>query len=133
MSWFIVNLVIGFANGEGQLLVFPKAGNTATNVKYVLSLKTQAEVQYWTNRFAQAKANGASGLMVKANFTISERGYVNNKSFTKNGKVVGVGEETTYYIRLSEGIKSSNVTDFVKGQGRISALPEDDAISSIPS
>ena len=134
MSWFIINLVVSFANGEGQLLVFPKGGKMEKGVKYVLSLKSQAEVAYWSNRFLQAKANGASGLMVKVAFELS-KGYPNKTAFVKNGVTVGVGEEVTHYIRLTEGIKASNVTDFVKGEGRISSIPTNDGevISSLPS
>jgi hypothetical protein len=134
MSWFIVNLVVSFATGEGQLLVFPKGAETKKGVKYVLSLKNSAEVAYWSNRFIEAKTAGANGLMVKVAFELS-KGYPNKTAFVKNGVTIGVGEEVTHFLRLTEGIKASNVTNYVKGQGRVSALPTDDGdtISSIPS
>ena len=132
--WFIINFVVAFATGEGQLLVWPK-GHEKEGVKYVVSLRSQAEVRYWTNRFAKAKANGADALKVTANFEISEKGYPNKKAFTtKSGKFVNVGEEITYYITLKETLKGEDIVDFKKGEGRISTLPEDEIeeISTLP-
>ena len=113
MSWFIINLVVGFASGEGQLLVFPKNGKMEKGVKYVLSLKTAEEVAYWSNKLQEAKTNGASGLMVKVAFTVSDRGYVNTKAFVKNGVTVKAGDEMTYYVRLTEGIKSCHFQQLI--------------------
>ena len=135
--WFIINAVVNFATGEGQLLVFPKGGQTTKGVRYVLDLRTQAEVQYWTNRLAQAKSQGADGLMVKAMYSVSEKGYANKKEITTKGGVIPPGGQITYYLRLTEGIKGENVGDFRKGQGgAISTIPTDPVnptISSIPS
>ena len=136
MLWFIVNAVVNFATGEGQLLVFPKGGQTAKGVRYVLDLRTQAEVQYWTNRLAQAKSQGADGLMVKANYSLS-KGYPNRKEITTKVEIIPVGGQITHFLRLTEAIKGDNVTEFRKGQGgAISTIPTDTNsvnISSIPS
>ena len=133
MLWFIINAVISFATGEGQLLVFPKGGETRKGVRYVLDLKSQAEVQYWTNRLAQAKSQGADGLMVKTMFEVS-KGYPNKKEIATKGGVIPVGGQVTHFLRLTEGIKAANVSEFKKGQGgAISTIPTDPDISSIPS
>ena len=138
MLWFIINAVVNFATtGEGQLLVFPKGGQTAKGVRYVLDLKKAEEVQYWTNRLAQAKTQGADGLMVKAKYSVSEKGYPNRKEITTKNGVIPPGGQVTYYVRLTEEIKAANVTEFRKGQGgAISTIPTDNPvtpISSIPS
>jgi hypothetical protein len=137
MLWFIVNFVVAFATGDGQLLVWPENAEKKEDVKYVLQLKGQEEVRYWTNRFAKAKAEGANGLKVKAGFKVGDTGYPNKKAFTtKAGRFVGVGEQMTYFVEFTSGFTAEDVENWVKGEGRMSALPTDaqtDRISAIPS
>lgn len=131
MPWFIINAVIDFGT-SGQFLLFPQGG--VKGRKYVMDVKTPAEIAYWKDRLAQAKDNGATGIRIEAEFSVSEKGYPNKKEIpTKNG-VIPVGAQITHYVKLTGVIKADNVTDHYKSAS-VSTIPTDDdnTVSTIPS